>query len=677
MRRAAMNADPYDEAKNRTVRSSRRSRRLQNNRIVAVVVAACTALILTVVASPAMASGQFVPIASGDMVASLANGQVNEYTPAGVLVQTLIAAANTPTGSAFDGAGNLYVTEFGSNDILKVDAKTGSVSVFSNNTILADGTLFNSPESIAFGPGYTSMFVSDANRHGPNGGIHVIDTATGKGHAFLPLPSSNGSSGVGESDWLTFNHSGTLFMTNENPTQGVMQVNQTTGDITQPSFVANFPNDAYAMSFDTNDNLWVSDTSSIMEFDKTGKLLRAISNPDFGTVFAAVFNPPFNAVYAGDLTTGNIFTYDLNGTLVSQFSAGSGIDGLSVAGTVLVPQVRRYVALGDSYSSGEGAIDLNGNPSFLTGTDTRDNKCHRSANAYSEILKKDLGIPDNKFSFRACSGAVVAEFVHGFPTDGNWNERAQLDVIAKKGKTDPSVGLVTLSVGGNDVGFVADLKACVYGNGNWNTTKHCAAVVKENLKKGLQHLTTDELILFPYNNVSDWQVLTHRLPSPLPTVGFYSRLVNVPSLAGLYAEIHRRAPNAKIIVMGYPELFPSNASTNCVVGTFQGAYHNSVYKIEPASMTALDTAGRTLNTTIKDQVDVAKANGVPNIAYVDTYGAFKNHGPCDTVAPNTQFINGLIWENGKWLVDGSPFSFHPNQAGQADFARQLLPESHG
>jgi sugar lactone lactonase YvrE/lysophospholipase L1-like esterase len=672
-----MNADPRHCATTRTPRSSRGVQRLRRSHVAAGIVATCTALALTVVAPPAMAAGQFVPIASGDMVASLASGQVNEYTPAGALVQTLIPAANTPTGSAFDGAGNLYVTEFGSNDILKVDAKTGAVSVFSNNTILADGTSLNSPESIAFGPGYTRMFVSDANRNGPNGGIHVIDTATGKGHAFLPLPSSNGSSGVGESDWLAFNHSGTLFMTNENPTQGVMQVNQSTGDITQPSFAANFPNDAYAMSFDTNDNLWVSDTSSILEFDKTGKLLRTISNPDFGTVFAAVFNPPFNAVYAGDLSTGNIFTYDLNGTLVSQFNAGSGIDGLSVAGTVLVPpvgQAGRYVALGDSYSSGEGAIDVNGNPSFLTGTDTNGNKCHRSANAYSEKLKNDLGIPDNKFSFQACSGAVVAEFVKGFPTDGNWNEKPQLDVIAKQGKTDPSVGLVTLSVGGNDVGFVADLLSCVYGNLDWNTTKHCAAVVNENLKKGLQHLTTDELILFPNNNVSNWQALTHRLPLPLPTVSSYSKFVMVPSLAGLYEEIHRRAPNARIVVMGYPELFPSNASTNCVVGSFLWAHHNNVYKIEPASMTALDTAERTLNTTIKNQVDVAKSNGVPNIAYVDTYGAFKNHGPCDTVPSNVQFINRLIWDG---PGSPSPFSFHPNQAGQADLARQLLPETHG
>jgi hypothetical protein len=286
---------------------------------------------------PAEAASTFSPITKGDIIASLANGQVNEYSPSGTFVQTLIPNASTPTGSAFDGAGNLYVTEFGANDILKVDATTGAVSVFSSDSTLGDGTSFDSPESIAFGPGYTKMYVSDANRDGANGGIHVIDMATGKGSGFFPLPSSSGSEGVGESDWLAFDHSGSLFMTNENPTQGIMQVDTKAGDIVQPSFVANLPNYGYALSFDSNGNIWLSDTSSILEYDPSGKLINTITNPNFQTVFSAVFNPPYNTVYAGDLSSGNIYTYDLKGNLLNTFNVGSGVDGLSVAGTVVVP----------------------------------------------------------------------------------------------------------------------------------------------------------------------------------------------------------------------------------------------------------------------------------------------------------------------------------------------------
>jgi hypothetical protein len=297
---------------------------------------AVTAMALAIALVSATQTAQaFTTIGNGDIIASLANGQVNEYTPTGSLVQTLISNANLPTGSAFDGQGNLYVTEFESNDILKVDGTTGAVSVFSNDSSLADGTVFNSPESIAFGPGFTKMYVSDANRFGTGGGIHVIDPATGKGIGFLPLPSSNGSGGVGESDWLALDANASLFMTNENPAQGIMQVNQSTGDIVSPSFAGNLPNFGYAMSYDPSGNLWLSDTDRILEFSPSGSLLRAITNPSFSVVFAGVFNPPFNTIYAGDIQTGNIFSYDLNGNLTGSFNVHSGIDGLSVAGTTL------------------------------------------------------------------------------------------------------------------------------------------------------------------------------------------------------------------------------------------------------------------------------------------------------------------------------------------------------
>jgi hypothetical protein len=307
---------------------------------------ACLALLLTLgvvsvgsalTISQATAAPTLSPIAAGDIIASLANGQVNEYTPTGTFVQTLMTAT-LPTGGAFDAAGNLYVTEFGSNDILKLDAKTMTVSVFSNDTILGDGTSYNSPESIAFGPGFTKMYVSDANRNGPGGGIHVVNPTTGAGEGFYSLPTSSGSEGTGESDWLAFDHNGNLFMTNENPTQGIMQVDQTTGDIIQPSLVPNLPSTGYALSFDENGNVWIGDTSSILEYSPTGTLLNTISNTSFSTVFAATFDPLGKTFYAGDLGTGNIFTYDLTGTLLSSFNAGSGIDGLMVAGSTVAPK---------------------------------------------------------------------------------------------------------------------------------------------------------------------------------------------------------------------------------------------------------------------------------------------------------------------------------------------------
>jgi hypothetical protein len=291
-------------------------------------------------------------IAKGDLVVSLSNGYVDEYTPAGQFVQHLITPSDGlvfPTGSAFDGNGNLYVTDFSGNKILRRDALTGAVSVFASNSTLGDGDVFDSPESIVFDRGYKHLYISDADRFGPGGGINVVDASTGAGTGFYPLPSSNGSEGSGESDWLAFDANSTLYMTNENPTQGVMRVDPTTGDIEQPSVVSNLPNYAYALSFDKNGNMWVGATDRILEFTTSGAPINVIQNSNFSTIFAAVFNPAGDQFYAGDLSTGTIYTYALDGSLAGNFNAGSGVSGLAVAGATVPP------------NTGEAGIKIAGN----------------------------------------------------------------------------------------------------------------------------------------------------------------------------------------------------------------------------------------------------------------------------------------------------------------------------
>jgi hypothetical protein len=289
---------------------------------------------LAVTSTPASATGS-AAITKGDLVVSTANDEVDEYTPSGIFVKKLMTSTNglgLPTGSAFDGKGNLYVTDFANNQILKRDAVTGIISVFASSSTLGDGHVLNSPESIVFNRSYSEMFVSDANRYGSGGGINVLSTATGKGIAFYSLSSSNGSEGAGEADWLAFDANSTLYVTNENPVQGVMKVNTTTGDVVQPSFIPNLPNYGYALSFDKNGDLWLGNTDRIVEYTSGGALLKTITNPNFSLIFAAIFNPAGDLFYAGDLITGVVYTYDLGGNLIGSFNAGSGIDGLSVAG---------------------------------------------------------------------------------------------------------------------------------------------------------------------------------------------------------------------------------------------------------------------------------------------------------------------------------------------------------
>ncbi len=583
------------------------------------------------VASGSSARGAtFSPIAKGDIIASLANGQVNEYSPSGSFVQTLIPNASTPTGSAFDGAGNLYVTEFSGNDILKVDGSTGAVSVFSDNSILGDGTSFDSPESIAFGPGYARMYVSDANRDGAGGGIHIIDTATGKGVGFLKLPSSSGSDGTGESDWLAFNHAGTLFMTNENQAQGIMQVDQSSGDIVQPSLVANLPDYGYALSFDASGNIWLSDTSSILEYDPSGNLINTITNPSFQTIFSAVFNPPYNTVYVGDLSSGNIFTYDLHGNLLNTFNVGSGVDGLSVAGTIVAPSANGYVAMGDSYSSGEGLSP------YESPTDSSNDHCHRSDQAYGPLVDAEYSM--SPFTFVACSGAVTQDFFAS--NHSNAGEPAQIHALK------PDTAFVTFTIGGNDVGFVSVVNSCLrlhvpvfHWVGGYGCSKD--KKVTGPVQTRLAALAGAGTATTPDNTT-------------------------VVPILDLLLRIHQLSPQATIEVGGYPHLFGSSTSnyehSNSAPSKYVcnvGGYGTAAATIDYQDAQWMNSMADKLDGVIQSAVTAAIARGVPAV-YVDGVEPdFAGHGLCDS---STSWINGLSVN----VLGPNPWSFHPTAAGQSD-----------
>lgn len=591
----------------------------------------------------------FSPIAKGDIVASLADGSVNEYTPAGTFVQTLISNANVPTGSAFDGAGNLYVTEFGGNDILKVDGQTGAVSVFSNDQILGDGTGFNSPESIAFGPGYTRMYVSDANRLGVGGGIHVIDTASGKGVGFYPLPSSVGSEGVGESDWLAFDQAGSLYMTNENAAQGVMKVDQATGDVVQPSFISNLPDIGYATSFDRNGDLWVSDTSSILEYDASGTLLRTITNPSFNTVFAAVFNPPFDTVYAGDLGNGNIYAYDLSGNLQQTFNLGSGIDGLSVAGTVITPPpVGEYAALGDSYSAGEGLAP------YLPGSHTPspNDQCDRSNSAYGPLFNAD--VLKEKLVFAACSGATTWDILHshnGHNHLGYYPEPSQLSQLSAKDN------VVTLTIGGDDAGFIDIAKACVwvdiYGVPEGMPGKGCS--------------TTDTTL------ISGVDARLRELGGAHLGVKTSPPSVPVIPLETVLKEIHAKAPNAHVYILGYPKPFGNvfDSHGNCQVGMARVVHTRLSYPLKVSQPDAnwIDRVVGRLNRKVDRATTAANtASGTVFATAIDPTPFFGHHRYCDQnndVWLGRVFVKLKVSLAGNVTVeDMARSSAHPTTSGQ-------------
>lgn len=94
-----------------------------------------------------------------------------------------------------------------------------------------------------------------------------------------------------------------------------------------------------------------------------------------------------------------------------------------------------YVALGDSYSAGNGAGNY----------DSSSGDCHRSFSAYP-YLWKNAHSPSS-FSDTACSGAVTADVLNN-----------------QLGPLNSSTGLVTITIGGNDAGFADVMTTCVTGS---------------------------------------------------------------------------------------------------------------------------------------------------------------------------------------------------------------------
>ena len=173
-------------------------------------------------------------------------------------------------------------------------------------------------------------------------------------------------------------------------------------------------------------------------------------------------------------------------------------------------QPPRYVAMGDSYSSGEGA------GSFLPPGPGLAGRCHRSQAAYPELLAKRLGgryRHDPATDFVACSGDEVPNLLS-----------------RQMPKLGPDVGLITVGIGGNDSGWTEVLKSCA-----------------------LQRLIPPPAAVF---RKSCKRIAQEKFDSKLPELR--------KRLQTAYAQIKAKAPSAKVIVVGYPAIFEDSfASIAC------------------------------------------------------------------------------------------------------------------
>ena len=293
----------------------------------------------------------------------------------------------------------------------------------------------------------------------------------------------------------------------------------------------------------------------------------------------------------------------------------------------LAPRSAEYVALGDSYAAGVGAF------SYLPGT--VESKCYRATDGYAEKIAAATHL---SLEFPACMGAKVHDLMEG--------KKAQLRTVGV------DTQLVTLSIGGNDVGFSTVLQSCIGGalalGGPECATRDAAAAA-----------TAYEWLL------NGRPPGTYKLPGSgrgtlYHILGIKTSVTNKepqPGLQELYEEISMQAPYAHIIVVGYPRLFDKTEYPTCPVGSlFAGQDH--LY-IATSDVEWIVEQTDKVDRLIEQSVDNLRNRGV-NISFVDPRAAFTGHVLCGA---DPSYIYGVLGE-GK---EAETESFHPTRAGQEVF----------
>lgn len=244
-----------------------------------------------------------------------------------------------------------------------------------------------------------------------------------------------------------------------------------------------------------------------------------------------------------------------------------------------------YVALGDSYTAAPGIPETDGSDS-----------CLRSSHNYPSLVADRLGDDyDVELTDRSCSGADTSSLA-GPQTFGGTPLPPQLDALER------GTDLVTLSIGGNDFGvFLRLVGGCVSMAAQDPDGSPCRDAARG--QGDLLARTQDRI---------------------------EGRLVRA------IEEVRRRAPDAQVLVVGYPQLAPA---------------HGGCPDLLPLASGDLPFA-RLVNKSLTD--NLARAAERTHTTYVDVWRASAGHDICSAEP----------WVNGQNGVDGGAIPFHPLPAGQ-------------
>ena len=246
-----------------------------------------------------------------------------------------------------------------------------------------------------------------------------------------------------------------------------------------------------------------------------------------------------------------------------------------------------YVAMGDSFTAGPGIPIQQLNPIG----------CLRSTSNYPNLVARARG---SVLRDPSCSGAQTRDLSAPQSVSGGVNP-PQLDSI------DATVTAISVQIGGNDIGFSEIIQQC-------SAPLPLGTPCRDRYTAG----GVDEI--------------SRRIAATGPKV------------AAALAEASRRAPAARVFVVGYPAILPEGP-------TLLGCW--PTMPVTPGDIPYLRDKEKELNAMLAAQAAAAGAS------YVDTYGPSIGHDACQRP--------GIRWVEP--LVPASPAApVHPNALGMQGMA---------
>jgi lysophospholipase L1-like esterase len=306
-------------------------------------------------------------------------------------------------------------------------------------------------------------------------------------------------------------------------------------------------------------------------------------------------------------------------TLSNVTDDGNGTVDIAFNAVEFMPvEAGSYVSLGDSYSAGEGVWPL---PPYDDGTDvqnptsTNGDVCHRSSDAYArQYALLTTTFANHDVVHLACSGSNMWDVGGSAGTTPNpdaagsvfYNEPVQTTEIPSDAK------LVTLTVGGNDAGFIDVLTNCV------------VAIITTCQQEYKNPDGTDKEL---------------QLIDSLGT-----------GLVSTYDAVKQAAPNAQIYVLTYPNIFVADDS--------QPADSRDCTAIQRSDRDWLIGLTSELDAVIRTSASTA------GVHIIDEHGSFAGHEECTS----NNWVNPPELPLTQDLED---ISFHPNVFGYQKVAADL------